>query len=219
MSDPFSDIDNEVKIEKFRNLFQKYKKTAIILTFLILVIATVIFYVDYNKKEKNIRLSGYLIEIISIINIEDERAISELIKLSKLGHDGHEILSNLLLSKIYLKRQDFDQAVSHLSKIEINSKKLAPLKKLKDYFISVAHLGSNNQQEFQKSINQLLSYGGYWSLLGHELRGHFLFEKGQFVESRKDFKKIMNEQLSTQSLRARAQEMLNNISLNYEGNS
>ena len=219
MSDPFSDIDNEVKIEKFKNLFQKYKKPAIILTFLILAISSVIFYVDYNKKEKNIRLSGYLIEIISIINIEDERAISELLKLSKLGHDGHEILSNLLLSKIYLKRQDFDQAVIHLSKIEINSKKLAPLKKLKDYLISVAHLGSNNQQEFQKSINQLLSYGGYWALLGHELRGHFLFAEGNYEGASKDFIKILNEQLSTPSMRQRSQEMLNNIKLNDKNNN
>ena len=80
-------------------------------------------------------------------------------------------------------------------------------------------MGINNQNEFQKSINELLSYGGYWSLLGHELRGHFLFEKGQLTEAKKDFNKIINEQLSTQSLRARAQEMLNNINLNDEGNS
>ena len=81
------------------------------------------------------------------------------------------------MSKIYLKKQDFQAAINHLSKIEIKSKKLEPLKKLNNYFISVAYIGLNNQKEFKKSINELLSYGGYWSLLGHELRGHFLFEK------------------------------------------
>ncbi len=219
MSDPFSDIDNEVTIDKLKSLFHKYKKLVLIISVFILVISTTLFYIDYYKKSKDIRLSGYLIEIISIINTEDERAITELKKLAKLGHRGHEILSNLLLSKIYLKRQDFEGAVNHLSKIEIKGKKLEPLKKLKNYFISVAYLGLNNQKEFQKSINELLSYGGYWALLGHELRGHFLFEKGQLLEAKKDFNKIINEQLSTQSLRARAQEMLNNINLNDEGNS
>ena len=219
MSDPFSDIDNEVNIDKFKSLFHKYKKISFIIITFILVISATIYYIDYNKKAKDIRLSGYLIEIISIINTDDERAINELKKLSKLGHNGHEILSNLLLSKIYLKRQDFEGAISHLSKIKIKSKKLEPLNKLKNYFISVAYLGLNNQKEFQKNINVMISYGGYWALLGHELRGHFLFEKGQFEEARKDFSKIMNEQLATQSLRARAQEMLNNINFNYEGNS
>ena len=219
MSDPFSDIDNEVTIDKLKSLFYKYKKLILILAAFILVISITIFYIDYNKKSKDIRLSGYLIEIISIINTEEERAIAELQKLSKLGHKGHEILSNMLLSKIYLKRQDFEGAVNHLSKIEIKGKKLEPLKKLNNYFLSVAYMGINDQNEFKKSINELLSYGGYWSLLGHELRGHFLFEKGQLAEAKKDFNKIINEQLSTQSLRARAQEMLNNINLNDEGNS
>ena len=219
MSDPFSDIDNEVIIDKFKNIFQKYKILLLfIITFIIIVSAT-LFYIDYNKKNKDIKLSGYLIEIISIINTEDEKAIKELKKLSKLGHNGHEILSNLLLSKIYLNRQDFQGAVSHLLKIKIKSKKLMPLKKLKNYFLSVAYLGLNNKQEFKKSVNELLSYGGYWSLLGHELRGHYLFEQGNLTEAKKDFSKIINEQLSTQSLRARAQEMLNNIDLNDEDNN
>ena len=39
------------------------------------------------------------------------------------------------------------------------------------------------------------------------------------LEARKDFNKIINEQLATQTLRARAQEMLKSINLNYEGNS
>ena len=40
-----------------------------------------------------------------------------------------------------------------------------------------------------------------------------------YNKAKKDFNKIINEQLSTQALRARAQEMLNNINLNDEGNS
>ena len=117
-----------------------------------MIFSIAFYYLNYNKKTKDIRLSGYLIEIISIINTEDERAIKELTKLSKLGHNGHEILSNLLLSKIYLKKQDFQNAINHLSKIEIKSKKLDPLNKLKGYFISVAYLGLNDEKEFKKAL-------------------------------------------------------------------
>ena len=219
MSDPFSDIDKDVTLDKLKSLLYKYKKLIITLLAFITVFSVTLYYLNNNKKAKDIRLSGYLIEIISIINAEDERAIKELVKLSKLGHSGHEILSNLLLSKIYLKKQDFQAAINHLSKIEIKSKKLAPLNKLKNYFMSVAYLGLNNEKEFKKSINLLISYGGYWSLLGHELRGHFSIEQGNLIAAKKDFNKIINEQLSTQSLRARAQEMINKINLNNEGNS
>ena len=219
MSDPFSDIDQEVTLEKIKTLFYKYKKIILITSSVLIIIIATLYYINHNKENKDIRLSGYLIEIISIINNDEDRAIKELEKLTKLGHFGHEVLSNLLLSKIYLKRQDFSGAINHLSKIQLKDKELATLGKLKHYFISVAYMGMNNKNEFQKNINLLLSYGDYWSLLGHELRGHFLFAEGNMEAASKDFNKILNEQLSTPSLRKRAQEMLNNIKLNDEGNS
>ena len=140
-------------------------------------------------------------------------------KLTKLKHPGHEVLSNLLLSKIYLKRQDFKGAVNHLSKIQLKDKDLATLGKLKNYFISVAYLGMNDKKNFQENINLLFSYGDYWSLLAHELRGHFLFAEGIYEGASKDFIKILNEQLSTPSMRQRSQEMLNNIKLNDKNNN
>ncbi|MBF97240.1 MAG: hypothetical protein CFH34_01102 [Alphaproteobacteria bacterium MarineAlpha9_Bin4] len=219
MSDPFSDIDQEVTLEKLKNLFFKYKKVILISSITIIIVVASLIYFNYSKERKDIRLSGYLIEIISIINDDEDKAINELEKLSKLGHSGHEMLSNLLLSKIYLKKQDYSGAINHLSKINFKGSKLAPLEKLKHYFMSVAYLGMDNKNEFQKNINLLLSYGDYWSLLGHELRGHYFFSKGNMEAASKDFNKIINEQLSTSSLRQRAQEMLNNINLNYEKNS
>ena len=103
--------------------------------------------------------------------------------------------------------------MKYLKDIEIRDNKLETLNKLKNYFISVSYLGLSDKQNFQKSINLLLSYGDYWSLLGHELRGYFLFNEGNYKEASKDFTKILNEELSTQNQRQRSQEMLSNIKL------
>ena len=113
LSDPFSDIDNEVTLDKFKSIFNKYKKLIVVTLSFLLVTLGIFFYVNHTKQSKDIRLSGYLIEILSIVDTEEEKAIKELEKLSKLGHEGHEILSNLLLSKIYLKKQDFSGALSY----------------------------------------------------------------------------------------------------------
>ena len=213
MSDPFSNIDQEVILDKAKNLFYKYKKLILIVLSLIIIIISTLLYINNNIINKNERLSGYLVEIIAIINQDEDKAIKELEKLSNLGSPGHEFLSNLLLSKIYLKKQDFSEAINYLEKLKIKDKELEPLIKLKHYFISVAYLGLNKEEEFKKNINLLLSFGDYWSLLGHELRGHFLYANGNFEGASKEFNKILNEQLSTQSLRQRAQEMINNIKL------
>ncbi len=219
MSDPFSDIDQEVTLEKAKNLFFKYKKIIIITLSIFIIVIGIIFYTNNSKNNRDLRLSGYLVEIVSIINDDEDKAIRELEKLSRLGHSGHEILSNLLLSKIYLKRQNFSKAATHLESIEIKDKELKGLEKLKYYFISVAYLGMNKKEDFEKNINKLLAYGDYWALLGHELRGHYLYEEGSLEAANKDFNKILNEQLSTASLRMRAQEMINNIKLSYEENN
>ena len=218
MSDPFSDIDQEVTLDKLKKFFYKFKKIILISAIGIVILVSFIFYTNHNKVNKDIRFSGYLIEIINIIDQDEEKAVKELEKLSKLDHTGHQVLSNFLLSKIYLKRQDFSAALKHLEKIEINNKELASLNKLKNYFMSVAYLGLNKKDEFLKQINLLLAYGDYWSLLAHELRGHFLYSEGNLEASTKDFNKILNEQLSTVSMRERALEMINTIKMRDEGN-
>ena len=213
MSDPFADINKEVALEKFKRFFFKYKKSIFIFSIILVVLTSFTLFLIDKKKKKDIRLAGYFIEIISIINSDEDKAIKELKKLVKLDHEGHQILSNLLLSKIYLNKQDYSGALKYLKDIEIRDNKLETLNKLKSYFISVSYLGLSDKQNFQKSINLLLSYGDYWSLLGHELRGHFLFNEGNYKEASKDFTKILNEELSTQNQRQRSQEMLSNIKL------
>ena len=213
MSDPFADINQEVALEKFKRFFFKYKKSIFIFSIILVVLTSFTLFLIDKKKNKDIRLAGYLIEIISIINSDEDKAIKELNKLVKLDHVGHQILSNLLLSKIYLNKQDYSGALKYLKDIEIRDNKLETLNKLKNYFISVSYLGLSDKQNFEKSINLLLSYGDYWSLLGHELRGHFLFNEGNYKEASKDFTKILNEELSTQNQRQRSQEMLSNIKL------
>ena len=213
MSDPFADINQEVALEKFKRFFFKYKKSIFIFSIILVVLTSFTLFLIDKKKNKDIRLAGYLIEIISIINSDEDKAIKELKKLVKLDHEGHQILSNLLLSKIYLNKQDYSGALKYLKDIEIRDNKLETLNKLKNYFISVSYLGLSDKQNFQKSINLLLSYGDYWSLLGHELRGYFLFNEGNYKEASKDFTKILNEELSTQNQRQRSQEMLSNIKL------
>ena len=48
-------------------------------------------------------------------------------------------------------------------------------------------------------------------MLGHEIRGHYNFKNGNYNLATKDFKKVTNEQTASNSLRARAREMLDSI--------
>ena len=99
MSDPFSNIDQEVILDKAKNLFYKYKKTILVVMSLIIIVISAFLYINNKKINKNERLSGYLVEIIAIINQDQEKAVKELEKLSKLGSPGHEFCQTYFYRK------------------------------------------------------------------------------------------------------------------------
>ena len=77
----------------------------------------------------------------------------------------------------------------------------------------------NNKKNFDMYTNQLLSFGGMWALLAHELRGHFQYANKDYENAFKNFSKIIQNQQSTVSIRNRAQEMIDNINLYYDKNN
>ena len=74
--------------------------------------------------------------------------------------------------------------------------------------MSIAYLGLDKEEDFKKNINLLLSFGEYWSLLGHELRGHYLYSKGNFEGASRILIRYQMNSFLPSPLRQRAQEMI-----------
>ena len=219
MSDPFENIDNEVYIEKIKKFFYKYKiLITVIITVFILSSLGMIFFNNYKNKEID-KVSNYYIKILSIIESDPERAKSELRKLAKLKNKDYRNLSNLLLFKLQFQNNEFEESLVTLRYIEENSKGNSYLDKIIKYYYSQVFMEQNNKMNFDVYTNQLLSFGGMWALLAHELRGHFQYASKDYENALKNFNKIIQNQQSTVSIRNRAQEMIDNINLYYDKNN
>ena len=219
MSDPFENIDNEVYIEKIKKFFYKYKiLITVIITVFILSSLGMIFFNNYKNKEID-KVSNYYIKILSIIESDPERAKSELRKLAKLKNKDYRNLSNLLLFKLQFQNNKFEESLKTLRYIEDNSKSNSYLGKIIKYYYSQVYLEQNNKNDFDIYTNELLSFGGMWALLAHELRGHFQYASKDYENALKNFNKIIQNQQSTVSIRNRAQEMIDNINLYYDKNN
>ena len=219
MSDPFENIDNEVYIEKIKKFFYKYKiLITVIITVFILSSLGMIFFNNYKNKEID-KVSNYYIKILSIIESDPERAKSELRKLAKLKNKDYRNLSNLLLFKLQFQNNEFEESLKTLRYIEDNSKSNSYLGKIIKYYYSQVYLEQNNKNDFDLYTNELLSFGGMWALLAHELRGHLQFANKDYENALKNFNKIIQNQQSTVSIRNRAQEMIDNINLYYDENN
>ena len=219
MSDPFENIDNEVYLEKIKNFFYKYKIIIIvILTIFILSALGLTVFNNYKNKEID-KVSNYYIKILSIIESDPDRAESELKKLSKLKNKDYKNLSNLLLFKLQFQDNELEESLKTLRLIEENSSDNSYLAKITKYYYSQVFMEQNNKKNFDIYTNELLSYGGMWALLAHELRGHLQFANKDYESALKNFNKIIQNQQSTVSIRNRAQEMIDNINLYYDKNN
>ena len=219
MSDPFANIENEVYVEKIKNFFYKYKIFIIIIV-TIFISSALGLIVFNNHKEKQIdKVSNYYIQILSIIETEPEKAKNELKKLVKLKNKNYKNLSNLLLFKIQFENKEFDNALKTLKLIEDNIKSNNYLDKIIKYYYAQVFMEQNSKKSFNLYTNELLSFGGMWALLAHELRGHLHFANEDYENALKNFSKIIQNQQSTVSIKNRAQEMIDNINLYYDKNS
>ena len=219
MSDPFENINNEVYLEKIKNFFYKYKIIIIVIltTFILSALGLTVFN-NYKNKEID-KVSNYYIKILSIIESYPDRAESELKNLSKLKNKDYKNLSNLLLFKLQFQNNELEESLKTLRLIEENSSDNNYLNKITKYYYSQVFMEQNNKKNFDIYTNELLSSGGMWALLAHELRGHFQFANKEYENALKNFKKIIQNQQSTVSIRNRAQEMIDNINLYYDKNN
>ncbi len=221
MSDPFSEIDNEVNVEKIKNFLHKYKIYIVIVLFIIIILPSTFFYLKQKNEKKDVKVSGYFIEIIALLQSDEDRALEELEKLSKIDHRGLNFLSELIKVKISLKNKRFKEAQDILNEIElrISNKNNKLLKKITTFYYAQASLELNDGEGLNEKVGELLSFGDSWALLGHEIRGHYHLKNNDYKRAKKDFQKILNEQQSSLSLRSRAQEMLQNIDMYDETNN
>jgi len=219
LSDPFESIDNEMYLEKIKKFFYKYK-IIIIVSIIVFILSALSLTVFNNYKNKEInKVSNYYIKILSIIESDPERAKSELEKLVKLKNSDYRNLSNLLLFKLQFQNNEFEESLVSLGYIEDNSKRNSYLGKIIAYYYSQVFMELNNKKNFDMYTNQLLSFGGMWALLAHELRGHYQYASKDYENALKNFNKIIQNQQSTVSIRNRAQEMIDNINLYYDKNN
>jgi hypothetical protein len=219
LSDPFENINNEVYLEKIKKFFYKYK-IIIMIIIIVLILSTIGLTVFNNYKNKEIdKVSNYYIKILSIIESDPERAKSELKKLAKKKNKDYRNLSNLLIFKLQFQNSDYEEALKTLRYIEDNSKGNSYLGRIIKYYYSQVFLEQNNKKNFDIYTNELLSFGGMWALLAHELRGHFQYANKDYENALKNFSKILQNQQSTVSIKNRAQEMIDNINLYYDKNN
>ena len=219
MSDPFENLDNEVYLDKVKQFFYKFKIVIISASILLFLSIAVLMFFNNAKKKEIDRISNYYIQILSIIDNDPERAKNELTKLNKLSNRDYKNLSNLLVFKLQFQNNEFTESLKTLKEVEKNIRVNSHLNKIIKYYYAQVAIEQDMKKDFEKFTKDLLSFGGMWALLAHELRGHQYFSKSDYDNALKNFNKIIQNQQATVAIRNRAIEMIDNINLYYDKDS
>ena len=114
--------------------YYKYKIVIVVIT-IIFILSALGLTVFKNYKNKEIdKVSNYYIKILSIIESDPERAKTELKKLSNLKNKDYRNLSNLLLFKLQIQNNEFEESLKTLKYIEDNSKGNSYMDKIIKYY-------------------------------------------------------------------------------------
>ena len=216
MSDPFESLDNEVYLDKLKQFFYKFRIVIIGSAILLFLIIGALMLLNNAKKKEIDKISNYYTQILSIIDNDPERAKNELKKLTKLSNKDYKNLSNLLVFKLQFQNNEFTESLKTLKEVEKNIKVNSHLNKIIKYYRAQVAMEQGLKKDFEKFTKDLLSFGGMWALLAHELRGHLYFTKSDYGNALKNFNKITQNQQATVAIRNRALEMIDNINLYYD---
>ncbi len=214
MSNIFSEIDEEVKVDKYKKIWSDHKISIISIISVIVIIFTVIVSYSIYQEKRHSRIGGKYLEALSLVISDKNKAEEIFLSIVDEGISGYSNLASLSLAGLKLQENKLDEAKEYLQKNRKHiSDEKEPLYRISNYMNAIHNINVNLTEEAKKRANEIFNYGGYWSMLAIEIKGYAYLKEKDYESASKAFKKVLNEELSTQGSKLRANEMIKAINL------
>ena len=189
MNQLFTEIDDDLKQDKFLNLFKKYKYKIII--FVIILFFIIFFFIGKNILFES-RAKKATQEYVYILNLISEKKNDEAKKrLEDLKNSKINIYKVLAISKLLeLSKNDKNKQISLLDEaisgdIERNDKDLFKIKK------AILIFESSDENKFFDLLNPSDFKNSPWKILSLEMLGDFYLDRGQKNKARDIYNQVL----------------------------
>ena len=204
MSDLFSEIDEDLKKDKLRALWDKYRTIVIAIIIGPIVIFSA-FTAYQNWENSKIAKSGTLLsEAIEYVNISDfNKASATIQELKNISSKEYLQYANIIEAAIAVESNDINKAIKLYEKY-IQDSNDSILKNLALIKIAYLKLDSSSSEEIKNLLTPILIEENSLYGISLELLGYSYFRNNNYDESFKQFKLILNNQYNSPSLLNRA---------------
>ena len=210
MSDIFQEVDEEIREEKYKSIWRKYKYYVIgVLVLFILGVSVNAFWKNYSLNEVNDRSERFF-AALEMSQKDKVGAISLLEEFSKEEAGGSEY--NTLLAKfneasIRKSENDFSGALVIYEELINNN--------VSSFYVDYAKLSMaemlislNNKTEAKLILEELVSSSSDLVYIAMEYIGYIEINDGNIAEARIIFNNLVNDASTTSNMKNRSREIL-----------
>ena len=213
MSNFFSEIDEEVRLDKIKKFWFKYRhKVLLLCVSSFLLIGVITYYKSINEKEAS-RLAGEYLQSLDYLYQNNEEAKVKFEELALNNNSIYSVLANLNLASISSDKGDLDAALNFIEKSLSGLSSKDPLYRFAYFNGTLMILNMDKNKALEDRVETISSFGGYWVMLSLELKAYMLMQKNNLKEALEVLERIYNEERSSQGSKFRAKEMIDAIKI------
>jgi hypothetical protein len=207
--DFFREVDEAVRQDRYKALFDKYGIYALVGT--ALIVAGVAGFKGWTYwQESNAQAAGT--EFSNALALEDNgdaaKAQEALSALAEKGPAGYRVLSRFQLALINAQAGDNDKAVAIYDALATDADTDSILKGLATIQAATLRLDTADYAEMERRLKGLIDQGSPWRYSAQELLGLSAYRLNNMLESEKQFSALLADQGTPSNLRERADMML-----------
>ena len=207
--DFFREVDEAVRQDRYKALFDKYGIYALVGT--ALIVAGVAGFKGWTYwQESNAQAAGT--EFSNALALEDNgdaaKAQEALSALAEKGPAGYRVLSRFQLALIDAQAGDNDKAVAIYDALATGADTDSILKGLTTIQAATLRLDTADYAEMERRLKGLIDQGSPWKYSAQELLGLSAYRLNNMLESEKQFSALLADQGTPSNLRERANMML-----------
>ena len=210
MSDVFQEVDEELREEKYKSIWRKFRYYVIGgLILFILGIAANAFWKDYNLKEINNRSERFFtaIEMAQEDKINAITLLEEFANQEEKNSEYNALIARFTEAAIRRSEKDFNGALVIYQSLKDNN--------ISNFYEDYAKLSSvemlialNNKKDAKLILDDLISNTSDLKYIAMEYMGYLEIDEGNFSKARTIFTNIADDALSSVNMKNRSREVL-----------
>lgn len=206
------EIDEELKNEKLKKIWDKYG-LFIILFVVVVISATVSFETFRSWNEK--RNQEFSDTYAYALNLQNQGRYAEAMEtLEKLQKSKKAVYSNIAeiqMANILMEQNKVEEAIAILENVVATKDFNPQMKQIAIIKLASYKLDYAPSQEIQDMLAPLVSENGVWTNIAKELLAMLAVRENDFERAKSLYQEISVAGNTPDSLKARAQDMLNVI--------